>query len=176
MCPMPFNRKVPRLPHENYLGRVICFFTICCDLRRPHLADAAFASRAVSILKECAASTSFLLHAYCVMPDHVHILVEGNHSNADALQFVRIFKIRTAFEFRKARKLRLWEKSFHDHILRRADALEAVACYIWWNPVRKQLCAVPAAFPYSGSNTIQWMKSSAKPPEWSAPWKPEEPI
>ncbi len=127
MCPMPLSRKVPRLPHENYLGRVICFLAICCDLRRPHLAAAAFASRVVAILKKCAASTSFLLHAYCVMPDHVHILVEGNHSNADALQFVRIVKIRTAVEFRKARKLRLWEKSFHDHILRRADALEAVA-------------------------------------------------
>jgi len=110
------------------------------------------------------------------MPDHLHLLVEGNTHRSGLLNFMRVFKLRTAFEFRKSTNLRLWEMSYYDHILRRADALEAVACYIWWNPVRKQLCAAPAAFPYSGSNTIQWMQCSAKPPEWSAPWKPEEPI
>jgi len=173
---VPLNRRVPRLPPENYLGSVPCFITICTDLRRPHLAGAEFASRVVGILKECAASTSFLLHAYCVMPDHMHILAEGGRLEANVLQFVRIFKIRTAFEFRKARKLRLWEKSFYDHILRRADAVEDVASYIWWNPVRKNLCSKPSEFAFSGSETISWMQRSTPQPTWAPPWKAKEPI
>src|SRR6266481_9894571 len=27
--------------------------------------------------------------------------------------------------------------SYYDHILRPSDQIEDVACYIWWNPVRK---------------------------------------
>src|SRR5258706_14575735 len=174
MCPMPLSRKVPRLPHENYLGRVICFLTICCDLRRPHLAAAAFASRVVAILKKCAASTSFLLHAYCVMPDHVHILVEGNHSNADALQFVRIVKIRTAVEFRKARKLRLWEKSFHDHILRRSGALEAVASPRRI-PVVSNSAPFPADLPISVLTRFIGCKVRRSLPSGLVPGKPADP-
>ncbi len=173
---MTINRKVSRLPDGHYLGPAICFITICCDLRRPYFADTEWTSRVVTILKECTASNSFLLHAYCVMPDHVHILVEGSSPKANALEFIRIFKIRTAFEFRKEKKLQLWEKSFHDHILRRADAVEDVACYIWWNPVRKGLCSAPTDFPFSGSETIPWMQRIARVPAWTPPWKSNEPI
>jgi len=116
------------------------------------------------------------LHAYCVMPDHMHILAEGRRPEANVLQFVRIFKIRTAFEFRKARKLRLWEKSFYDHILRRADAVEDVACYIWWNLVRKNLCSKPSEFAFSGCETISWIQRSTPSPKWAPPWKAKEPI
>ena len=106
------------------------------------------------------------------MPDHMHILVEGNNQEANVLEFVRIFKIRTAFEFRKDRKRPLWEKSFHDHVLRRADALEDVACYIWSNPVRKGLCSSPEEFPFSGSETIPWMRRVTQACSWTPPWKP----
>jgi hypothetical protein len=61
--------------------------------------------------------------------------------------------------------------SYYDHILRPSDPIEDVACYIWWNPVRQKLCTRPHEFPYSGSQTIDWMKRSATNPSWSAPWK-----
>ncbi|MBS1842536.1 MAG: transposase [Acidobacteria bacterium] len=173
---MPIDRKSTRLPRENYVGHRIYFLTICCDLRRPHLANPNVANRVVNLLRECVASHSFLLHAYCAMPDHLHLLVEGSTPRSDLLNFVRVYKLRTAFEFRKSTNLRLWEMSYHDHVLRRADAVEDVACYIWWNPVRKQMCVTPGEFPFSGSNTIHWMQRSAARPNWSAPWKPKEPI
>jgi putative transposase len=165
------HRKKTRLPSQNYIGHQAYFITICCDLRRPYLADATTARRVIALLHECAASQSFLLHFYCAMPDHVHLLVEGNIPNADVVNLIRTFKLRTAFEFRKRRGIRLWEMSFYDHILRHADAIEDVARYIWWNPVRKALCLSPEDFPYSGSQTTRWMQQPARVCSWTPPWK-----
>jgi len=134
---MTRHRKNPRLPAENYFGRQTYFITICCDGRTQYLASASLAHTVLQTLLECSARHSFLLHAYCVMPDHIHSLAEGTHDTSDLHEFVRLFKLRTALEFRKLRGTALWEMSYYDHVLRPSDTIEEVATYIWWNPVRK---------------------------------------
>ena len=165
------SRKPTRLAAANYLGQQAYFVTICCDLRRQHLADCGVAGRAAVLLHECAVRQGFQVHAYCLMPDHLHLLMEGMTPQSNLREFIRIFKLRTALEFRQSHHLPLWEMSYHDHILRRSDCLESVACYIWQNPVRKQLCESPKDFPFSGSRTIPWMQCSAVPVTWSPPWR-----
>jgi hypothetical protein len=83
---MTIHRRVARLPPENYLGRLTYFVTICCDHRAPYLREETTAERVLSLLLECAASHSYRLHAYCLMPDHLHILVEGAHDRCDLLE------------------------------------------------------------------------------------------
>jgi len=176
MFSMPFDRRKIRLSPENYLGPRAHFVTICCDKRQNYFAIPRTADRVIALLQECASRQSFVLHAYCLMPDHLHLLAEGTEPRSDLLELVRVFKLRTAFEFRKAQGLRLWEMSYYDHILRPKDVIENVACYIWWNPVRKGLCSSPDEFPYSGSQTIPWMSRASRAPSWSAPWKQDRPI
>lgn len=173
---MPINRKDTRLPPEFYRGQRYHFVTICCDRRKPYLGERATAQSVLATLEQCAAKRSFQLHAYCLMPDHVHLLVQGMSAPCDLLEFIRVFKLRTAFEFKKSHGARLWEKSYYDHTLRQADAIEDVASYIWQNPVRKKLCAFPSDFPFSGSRTIEWMRRAASESSWSAPWKGKAPI
>jgi len=173
---MPINRKSTRLPPEFYRGQRFHFITICCNQRKPYLGESATAQSVLATLEQYAAKRSFQLHAYCLMPDHVHLLVQGTSATCDLLEFVRVFKLSTAFEFKKSCGARLWEKSYYDHTLRQADAMEGVACYIWQNPVRKKLCAFPADFPFSGSQTIEWMRCAASESSWSAPWKEKAPI
>jgi len=173
---MPINRKNTRLPLEFYRGQRVHFVTICCDQRKPYLHEPHTAKSVLAILVECAAKHFFRLHAFCLMPDHVHLLSQGTNAACDLLKFVRVFKLRTGFEFRKAHGARLWEKSYYDHTLRQADAIEDVACYIWQNPVRKKLCAAPQDFLFSGSQTIEWMRCAGSPWSWSAPWKEKAPI
>jgi putative transposase len=167
---MTIHRKDTRLPPENYIGSAIYFVTICSAMRRAYLAEREVAERILTVLRECAAKQSFLLHAWCVMPDHFHVLAEGTESGSDLREFVRVFKLRTAFEFRQSHHKRLWEMSYYDHILRSADAVEDAACYIWWNPVRKQLCLLPHEFPFSGSQTIPWMQRASQGSPWTPPW------
>jgi putative transposase len=170
---MTIFRKRIRLSRENYVGTRIYFVTICCDKRRTHLAEAQFATRVLALLHGCAATQLFLLHAYCVMPDHLHLLPQGTAPESNLIEFIRVFKLRTAFEFRQTRNLRLWEMSYYEHILRAHDSIEDVACYIWWNPVRKGLCANPPAYALSGSQTLDWMKQSAVACRWTPPWRSE---
>jgi len=168
---MPLHRRVVRLSPEKYFGRQAYFVTICCDRRAPFLRNPATAQSVLALLLQCAATHSFRLHAYCLMPDHSHVLAEGLHDRSDLREFIRVFKQRSAFAFRKSHRRRLWEMSYYDHILRPSDRIEDVACYIWWNPVRKKLCARPQEFSFSGSQTIDWIKRSSAAPSWSAPWK-----
>jgi putative transposase len=170
---MHLHRRYARLAPENYLGRQSYFVTICCDLRRPHLAEPSVAKGVLDLLLECGAGDCFRLHAFCLMPDHLHVLAEGAHDRCDLREFIRVFKLRTAFAFRQSHGRRLWEMSYYEHILRRSGSIELVAAYVWWNPVRKGLCARPCDFPYSGSQTVDWMRrcsgGSLDPPA-ALPW------
>jgi hypothetical protein len=88
------------------------------------------------------------------------------------MAFVNGFKQRSAFEFKQQRGERLWQHKTFDHILRPSERWEAVAYYIWMNPVRKGLCLEAGDWPFSGSQTVDW-KRLLKPSEehWVPAWK-----
>ena len=46
---------------------------------------------------------------------------------------------------------RLWQQSFYDHALRKAEDVLDVAAYIFENPVRAGIVDDPADYPWSGS-------------------------
>ena len=84
------------------------------------------------------------------MPDHLHLLVEGSEAS-DLPVFVKDFKQRTGFQYRRARGQSLWQKSYYDHILRTEEDVHGVARYIVGNPVRAGLVAAAKDYPYCGS-------------------------
>ncbi len=168
---MPSNRKSPRLPTAHYLGQKSHFITICCDRRVPHLQNPKTAHHVLTALLDAATKRSFLLHAYCAMPDHLHFLAQGTNERSNLLELLKLFKSRTSYVFKKQHNLRLWELSFYDHILRHSDPIENVAAYILQNPLRAHLCANAAEYPYSGSQTIDWIQKScsSSPSTWQPP-------
>ncbi len=168
---MPFDRKNIRLAPRNYLGYGIYFVTICIHDRTPRFADASLGHMALGHLISLSTRHSFLLHAYCLMPDHLHFLSEGNSPQCSLLRFITAFKQRTAFAHKNRADAPLWQTKFYDHILRAPEQLESVAWYIWANPVRKGLCAEAAAYPLSGSQTLDWKKLCANANVWQPPWK-----
>lgn len=162
-----------RLPAREYIGRRTYFITICTENRAPFFSDLATGLWVLDKLIATSAQSRFTLHAYCVMPDHVHFLSEAIADTCNLTPFVDGFKQRTAYKFSKTRDTRLWQRRYYDHILRHNEAIEDVACYIWWNPVRKKLRVEPHQYPLSGSQTIDWMKHSRTAPQWQPPWKSE---
>jgi len=99
----------------------------------------------------------------------VNFVSETLADTCDLIPFVDEFKQQTAYEFSKTRATRLWQRRYYDHILRPNETIEDVACYIWWNPIRKQLCTNPNEYPLSGSQTLTRMKQSANAPQWHPP-------
>jgi putative transposase len=165
-----FRRKYIRLPAERYRGLKRVFLTFCCDQRRPYFSDSKAADWVLKRFLERAQAHSSLAHAWCVMPDHLHVFIEGTVETCDALRFARDFKQRTGFEWSSKRQNPLWQGRFHDHIVRTQDACERIAFYIWNNPVRKRMCADFLEYPFSGSATIPFKRPSAEK-IWIPPWR-----
>jgi len=165
------HRKGIRLTRREYVGRRIYFITICCEERVPIFKDANRATIAVEELKSVSRSMDVLVHAFCVMPDHVHVLVEGKVCTADIVRFVARWKQSTGYLFRHELQKRFWQRRFYDHVLRRAEDSDSVAWYIWMNPVRKGLAAEPREYPFSGSLTLEWPRGKPVGIAWIPPWK-----
>ena len=116
-------------------------------------------------------SVPICVHAFCVMPDHFHALVEGMSEESDLRAFVRNFKQASSKEHAREEDAPLWQKKFYDHILRSKDSPDAISWYIWMNPVRKGLCSQPIEYPYSGSLTKEWQAVLRPREQWVPTWK-----
>ncbi len=164
---MYFNRNI-RLGATNYTGRNAYFVTQCCHERRKYFADSARCEWLLSLLRPLSTAYSFAIPAYCVMPDHVHLLMDGLLATSDFLKFMKILKIKTSREFAAENRFPLWQKKYFDHILRPKESMDAVAWYIWLNPARAGFARVPGTHPFAGSFTTEIPKCSA----WTGTWVP----
>jgi putative transposase len=168
-----FRRRNIRLAAGYYRGRRFYFVTICFHRRRSYGAEPRLAAWLVRLLREEAAGCGFFVHAYCVMPDHLHLLAAGADDASNLAKFVESFKQRTAVEFSRGSRGCLWQITYYDRILRESDSADRVAWYIWMNPVRKGLCHEPRDYPFLGSFTelgTRLLKGSIAGP-WIPPWK-----
>jgi len=166
-------RKDIRLARDEYVGKRIYFITVCAEERQPIFLDPTRAKAAISELRSIADRMRFLVHSFCLMPDHAHFLLEGKTPQSDLVRFVAQWKQGTGYLFRSELPRRFWQRRFHDHVLRKPEDSEAVAWYIWMNPVRKGIVTEPQMFPFSGSFTVEWPKKVSPGETWLPPWKTE---
>ncbi len=106
------------------------------------------------LLFPTAQTHGFRVWAYCFMPDHLHLLVQGTMLRVSLPQFVREFKQRTSFAFRHQHRRPLWQRSYYDHVLRDDEDVLTVARYIFENPLRKGLVQEFRGYPFSGPPEI----------------------
>ena len=96
--------------------------------------------------------TAYLLHAFVVMPDHIHVLLTPKTSLEKAAQFIK-----GGFSYRAKKELgsnmEVWQKGFSDHRLRDLSDYEGHVVYIHENPVRKRLCERASEYPYSSAHS-----------------------
>jgi len=151
--PEDFRHRNIRLPRSEYLGTKAYFITVCCANRRPAFTTPRVCTWLLQVLKGEAGSKQFAIYAYCAMPDHLHFLAGGLTSTSDLQAFLKSFKIKTGRHYAAKTGRALWQKKFFDQILRSSVSLDAVAWYIWMNPVRGGLVQRVAEYPYSGSFT-----------------------
>jgi|SRR6185503_3450783 len=149
------SKLSPRLKTFGYLGFYRYFLTICPYGRVPIFIEDRSVDRVLMQLSRTADDQHFLVIAYCFMPDHVHMLVEGNHPAADFREFVRIFKQRSSFAWKRTNGTALWQRSYFEHVLRDDEDTIGVAKYVLENPVRGNLVRRPEDYPYLGSMTME---------------------
>ena len=92
--------------------------------------------------------------AYCFMPDHLHLLVEGTDPASQLTEFVRIFKQRSSFHWKKAFGSELWQRSYFERVLRGDESSIDIARYILANPLRAGIVESVENYPFLGSLTM----------------------
>ena len=159
-----------RLSAPSYIGRQHYFVTLCSFHRKKTFVDARRASWLVEVLRNVCATRNFAVQAYCLMPDHFHLLAEGLEPTSDLLNLVKTFKLKTSRTYFSQTSQNLWQRKFYDHILRPNESPESVAWYIWQNPVRRGLCATPQEYSFSGAFTSRIPRTHQPTNSWLPPW------
>jgi putative transposase len=151
-----FRRKRNRLPRDAYLGQQWYFITLNAQDRQPILAGEHVTNLLLGTLRAACAQHFFDIYAYCFMPDHVHLEALGLASQSSLPEFMRTWKGTSAVPLRESGFHDPLQKGYWDHVLRSGDNQDAVAWYIFNNPVRKGLVKDPRQWPYSGSWMFDW--------------------
>jgi REP element-mobilizing transposase RayT len=94
----------------------------------------------------------FKLFAFCIMPDHFHVvfcLMPGN-------ELSKLMEDTGKFSSRELNKLlgtrgQFWQEGFHDRRCRNEKELYDLCLYIEHNPVRARLVAAAELWPYSSA-------------------------
>jgi putative transposase len=144
-------RRTSRLREFSYIGPQAYFLTVCTHRRQKAFTIDSFAHDAREKLLRTAAAHGFALPAYCLMPDHVHLLAEGEREDSRLETFVRSWNTQTGFAWRRRHGGPLWQVGYYDHVLRGDESVLAVARYVVLNPVRAGLVMAPEEWPWTGS-------------------------
>jgi putative transposase len=135
----------------DYLGLHRYFLTFCTNYRRPVFQSGDVVELVLSQISRAAMESSFELLAYCFMPDHLHLLVEGTRDTSDCRQLIKLAKQYSGYYFEKKFDQKLWQRYGFERVLRDHEATLIVARYILNNPLRAGLVSDPRDYPFTGS-------------------------
>lgn len=101
-------------------------------------------------LRDAARETGVSVHAYVLMPDHVHLLISASDESAAGKFMQRIGRRYVRwFNDRYRRAGTLWEGRYRSTVLEPSAWLLAVSRYIELNPLRGGLVASPEHYRWS---------------------------
>jgi len=112
--------RPPRVKGFDYRGYQRYLITLTTRFRARSFAESRAADALAAQIGPFFAARHLDVLAYCVMPDHLHLLLEGTSDGADLREAVRAWKQRTAYDWKVRTGLQLWQPGFHDRVLRRA--------------------------------------------------------
>ena len=155
MNPSKEHAKPKRLKDFPYRGCYRYFITIRSRSLERRFVNDEIVARVTAFLKSTSDQEGFSVWAYCFMPDHAHLLVEGKRDSADMKHFVALFKQRSGHWFKRIYGTKLWASNYYEHVLRNDEATMSVARYIIQNPVRKGIVGDFSDYPYTGSFEVE---------------------
>jgi putative transposase len=135
----------------DYIGLHRYLLTFCTDYRQRFFVDRANVELVLLQISRAAAETQIAVLAYCFMPDHVHLLTEGETATSDCLAFIKKAKQYSGFYFSKTRGQKLWQRYGYERIVRDDETTLHMTRYVLNNPVRAGLVADVRDYPFLGS-------------------------
>ena len=115
----------------------------------------------LNLLRRYMAKYGFRLYHYCLMRNHVHLLIEINAEETLAkimsglhLAYFHYFKRRYGYVGR------FWQGRFYSKVIEDDQYLLTAGIYIERNPVRARLVENPSKYKWSSHNIYAWGKKN----------------
>lgn len=140
------KRKSPRIPGYSY-GTPNCYFiTICTFEKKCIFGEPGILSKYGIIAEECLRKIpeyypNISIDQSIVMPNHIHVLFTvqngGAEETSDLTTVIGQYKMSVTKIIRGLNpKMQVWQRSFHDHVIRSRTAYERIWEYIKYNPMK----------------------------------------
>ncbi len=141
---------LPRLAREKYQAFAAVHWTMSVAKRATGWLAGPFHARFRELMLHSAAREGLLCPAYCLLPDHIHLVWMGVRAETDQKNGMAFLRTYLEPELGGLK----FQHQPHDHVLReeeRTSSQFATACgYVLMNPVKDGLATKPDGWPFSG--------------------------
>jgi putative transposase len=139
------------LKHFSYVGKYRYALRFCTHNRSRLFTDDRRVALVLLQIVRAGRENQIAIVVYCFMPDHLHLLVEGESETSNCKRFVARAKQYSAFHYSRQYGEPLWQRYGFDRVLRDDEQTIDVVRYILENPIRAGLAASVFDYPYVGS-------------------------
>ena len=151
MTGKPRSYYLPRLSPEFYQGDAVVHWTLTMFNRGTGWLSDRFHQQFRELMLHVAAREGLFCPAYCLMPDHVHLLWMGLRGDSDQRNGMSFLRTHLKPHLRPFK----FQVQAHDHVFRdeerKRNAFAKVCFYVLANPVRARLIGDKEIWPFSGA-------------------------
>jgi len=140
------------LPAFDYTGFYRYFLTFCTEKRARLLVDDDTVDLVWTQFLRAASGENMAILACVFMPDHVHLVTEGEAEDTDLKRFISRAKQLSGYHYAQSKGSRLWQRYGYEHLLRDEEPTRATLAYVLENPVRAKLVETVWDHPYIRSS------------------------
>lgn len=136
------RKQIHLINYDYSRNDAVYFITLCTHGKQEYFKKPQVAKYiADEINYRTRTAGEILVFAYCIMPDHLHLLLKLNDGYGKTLQkWVAAFKIHTARLLNQLENITpLWQRNFYEHIVRTDESMKEIAEYIVHSPIRKNM-------------------------------------
>jgi len=156
-----------------YVANAIYFIVAVTRDRQPLFANEENVALLRATVRRVKALHPFTIHAYAIMPDHLHLLlfVPETSNISVIMQSIQWNYTRNYKQVHGIRaSVRLWQRGFWDHVIRDEADLQRHMDYIHYNPVKHGLVRRPLDFPHT--SLAEYVRRGWYDPDWGSQGTP----
>src|SRR5262245_19396483 len=146
-----FPGRPEHLKGFDYVGFHRYHLRFCTHERQPLFSNADVVDLVLRQISRSATENAFAVIAYCFMPDHLHLLIDGQSEASECKRFITRAKQYSGYHYARLRGGVLWQRYGYEHVLRDDERTLVVARCILNNPLRAGLVERVEDYPFVGS-------------------------
>ena len=113
------------------------FWNVGATIGRPHLSEAGeITDSAILNIPKC--YPPVILDKYVIMPNHIHLLLRLQNEDGRPMVAPTVSTVIQQLKGYVTKQVgqSIWQKSFHDHIIRNEESYKQIWQYIETNPIK----------------------------------------